>query len=506
MSMFLDGVQIDGSITLNNWLAPNHDKNVEYKAGAICLYLGVLKRAKEDTTGPFDESKWENAYLSDGGFGGGGQPVVIPEPKLLWENPNPSTIFAAQSIPLDLSGYVGVIVRYKYAYNDDNTSTCVYCKKTDGEIQAGGKYRLNSTRRSIKIDDTQVLFGDGILGENSDQSFVIPTEIYGVSEVLVETKPEDAPVLLWSNRAPSSNFSAQTIELDLREYDGVIIEANSSTNNRYTFTRGYIKKNDTSTDFGIGGHVGVRTVKVNDAGVTFGLAYYSDTLSTQDRCIPINIYGVKKVVVEVESNAPDLLWVNSAPSSAFVSQTVSVDLTEYDGVLVEFNNNNTSRVLTSRVYIKKSDNRALAAGRGDVTNDGRSRVCEIVSGGVKFYDTKEGGSTSNDSIIPYKIYGVKGVVVEPIRPIDFTTVERAYTFPRTTGTTNRWTVDEDGLYIIAGDAPAPGNTHGSFTFSGEASLISGSLVPMVFKAKAGAQVILTVDSDNNYTPYINRIK
>ena len=41
-----------------------------------------------------------------------------------------------------------------------------------------------------------------------------------------------SPVLLWTNPSPTSEFAAQTVSLDLTEYNGVIVEFNKSTNNQ----------------------------------------------------------------------------------------------------------------------------------------------------------------------------------------------------------------------------------------------------------------------------------
>ena len=109
-------------------------------------------------------------------------------------------------------------------------------------------------------------------------------------------------------------------------------------------------------------------------------------------------------------------------------------------------------------------------------------------------------------MIPYKIYGVKEYVVEPVGPVDATVCERAYNFPATSGTTNTWTVDKDGLYLVGGEAPGLEDSRGSITFIGEATLISGNDAIRVFTAKTGAQVQLRVASGNTFTPYINIIK
>ena len=126
--------------------------------------------------------------------------------------------------------------------------------------------------------------------------------------------------------------------------------------------------------------------------------------------------------------------------------------------------------------------------------------------GIEFGNALVGTSQTNNAVVPIKIYGVKEYVVEPFKPIDATVCERAYTFPVTSGATNTWTVEEDGLYLISGDVPGIEDSRGSVSFIGEITLISGNEPVRVFTAKTGAQVKLTVTSGNNFTPYINIIK
>lgn len=214
------------------------------------------------------------------------------------------------------------------------------------------------------------------------------------------------------------------------------------------------------------------------------------------------IIGGGSSPVEPVDLSPVLLWTNPNPSSNFTAQTVSVDLTNYSGVIVEFNKTDTSKIVASRVYAKKTDDLSIF-GCGFIADTAIARnILAVNNTGVQFGNV----NTGTEVCIPYKIYGVKEYVVEPYKPVDATLCERAYNFPTTSGTTNTWTVEEDGLYLIAGDAPGFENNRGSISFIGEATLISGNDGIRVFTAKAGAQVKLTVTSGNTFTPYINIIK
>ena len=64
------------------------------------------------------------------------------------------------------------------------------------------------------------------------------------------------------------------------------------------------------------------------------------------------IIGGGSSPVEPVDLSPVLLWTNPSPSTEFAAQTVSLDLTEYAGVIIEFHQNNTQSYGT-RTHIKK---------------------------------------------------------------------------------------------------------------------------------------------------------
>lgn len=229
------------------------------------------------------------------------------------------------------------------------------------------------------------------------------------------------------------------------------------------------------------------------------------------------IGGGSSPVEPVEPMEPVLLWTNSDVSSGFPAQKISLDLTNYVGVIIEFCQfYGDATKLASRAYIKKTDvlyddTNIFASGfqsiSGETLTGTLARGIKAIDNtGITFGTASNGNVAYDNNNIPTKIYGVQEYVVEPFKPVDATVCERAYTFPATSGTTNTWTVNEDGLYFLTGDAPGISDNRGSISLIGDITLISGSEPVRVFKAKAGAQVKLTVSSGNTFTPYINRIK
>ena len=213
------------------------------------------------------------------------------------------------------------------------------------------------------------------------------------------------------------------------------------------------------------------------------------------------IIGGGSSPVEPEDLSPVLLWTNPSPENAFTAQTVNLDLTDYAGVLIE----STTDGIGSRNYIKKTETGACGT-LGSETGGGVARAATLSGNNVVFGDAYALNTVTNTAAKPIKIYGIKEYVVEPFKPIDATVCERAYTFPSTSGATNTWTVDKDGLYLVGGEAPGLEDSRGSITFIGEATLISGNDAIRVFTAKTGAQVQLRAASGNTFTPYINIIK
>ena len=123
------------------------------------------------------------------------------------------------------------------------------------------------------------------------------------------------------------------------------------------------------------------------------------------------IIGGGSSPVEPEDLSPVLLWTNPSPTSEFAAQTISLNLTEYVGVIVEFYHGDTHQYVSSRVYVKKTDNFSNKFGGGFVVDAAYAKnILALNNEGIQF----DNGSPNNTSCIPYKIYGVKEYVVEPV--------------------------------------------------------------------------------------------
>lgn len=105
----------------------------------------------------------------------------------------------------------------------------------------------------------------------------------------------------------------------------------------------------------------------------------------------------------------ELLWENASPTSNFAAQTVSLDLSGCDAVLVEY------RLMTSTVFVVsafvKIGTSVFANATSATSGTHFQRVTEAKTNGVVFDGAyNASNSAANNSVmIPQTIYGIKGV-------------------------------------------------------------------------------------------------
>ena len=100
----------------------------------------------------------------------------------------------------------------------------------------------------------------------------------------------------WQNASPTSEFAAQTISLDLSEYDFIMVlymhRVTFQTTLSSTLKKGQLGNLISVTSDNLTGY---RSVTFTDSGVTFGECIYSKTNSNNGFCVPYEIYGIKGV-------------------------------------------------------------------------------------------------------------------------------------------------------------------------------------------------------------------
>ena len=103
-----------------------------------------------------------------------------------------------------------------------------------------------------------------------------------------------------------------------------------------------------------------------------------------------------------------LLWENSAPTTAFDAQNISVDLTDYDGVVIDYATyTNYPTRITSRIIPVWEGDSLMSCGVKDSNYGGR--YCVVERDKVKFgYGHNHGTGITNNTSVPLAIYGVTG--------------------------------------------------------------------------------------------------
>lgn len=106
-------------------------------------------------------------------------------------------------------------------------------------------------------------------------------------------------VKLWENEDTTRGFAAQTVALDLAEYDGVAIfyRSESSNANPVFFNTGHIPKGFRGCMHWLttSGNRAHRMFTANDDGVEFEKGQYSANDTSNLWCVPAIIYGIKGV-------------------------------------------------------------------------------------------------------------------------------------------------------------------------------------------------------------------
>ena len=105
--------------------------------------------------------------------------------------------------------------------------------------------------------------------------------------------------LVWENPHPSSDFSAQTVPLDLSDYDMVMIEckmSSSGTSRSEHFCRVGNMMIMQMANLAGSNYIYKRQATVSTSGVTFTTGYRTTTDTTGASYLtPVAIYGIKGV-------------------------------------------------------------------------------------------------------------------------------------------------------------------------------------------------------------------
>lgn len=103
---------------------------------------------------------------------------------LLWTNASPTSVFAAQTVALDLSGYDAVLIDVNCAYETPDFGTCFVCMVGRGVyMDVWNPAQSNKYHRQAVVATTGVTFGQGYFGTGANNNCAIPYRIYGIKGV-----------------------------------------------------------------------------------------------------------------------------------------------------------------------------------------------------------------------------------------------------------------------------------------------------------------------------------
>ena len=98
------------------------------------------------------------------------------------------------------------------------------------------------------------------------------------------------------------------------------------------------------------------------------------------------------------------LWENASLPSGFAAQTVALNLGEYDGIIVVFVSDSGKGLSGSYVaLVKNLYNEAM------FQNGMYKREFQMTDSGVQFFDGSYNNGANNAAMLPYLIFGIKGV-------------------------------------------------------------------------------------------------
>ena len=121
---------------------------------------------------------------------------IMPFWTLLWENASPSSIFSAQTIPLDLSGYdtVWIVSKRTTSATDVRMSGFAIIDSQTHTIEITSPFTNNAfsmVRREFTPSVAGVAFGGGYLKTGTESSaasvenqYAVPLSIYGIKGVI----------------------------------------------------------------------------------------------------------------------------------------------------------------------------------------------------------------------------------------------------------------------------------------------------------------------------------
>ena len=208
----------------------------------------------------------------------------------------------------------------------------------------------------------------------------------------------DSNINVWLLGYYSSTTPLFTLEPGTYYIDGVILYRNS------VFVAGMERECYTFTE-----PQPITAVRVPnaDVGSVYNKTFYP-IITLSDVAVDWEPYyeGLK----ELTDRGMDLLWENPSPASSYDEGFLSLPLANFEAVMVKFRYSTTTNVVKEFIMTKdQSTEHIIDIGSGyDFTII--HRQCVVSDDRVTFRKAFANKATNSDYMIPWKIYGIKGVL------------------------------------------------------------------------------------------------
>lgn len=116
--------------------------------------------------------------------------------------------------------------------------------------------------------------------------------------------------------------------------------------------------------------------------------------------------AINEVNSKVDAKGLTLLWTNESPTSSYGANSVPLNLTNYDAVLIVGRASTTVGELSTHIVLKNSTNHVIFM-RTSSASTTLVRAVSCNDSGVTFQGGVSGTTSSNTSMIPVNIYGIK---------------------------------------------------------------------------------------------------
>ena len=156
----------------------------------------------------------------------------------------------------------------------------------------------------------------------------------------------------------------------------------------------------------------IRGINLDSSG-SLNIADEIQTLEDNIEDIEDNINNIEDDITIIQNTTlkMELLWTNASPNSSFAAQTVTINLSNYDAVLIHFRSftyGDNTQYECNQIVLNGTTGGLFASGV-TTSNNGTRRVT-VSNSGLDFLGGYWNGNTGNDYEVPLHIYGIKGVI------------------------------------------------------------------------------------------------